>query len=141
MKNKELAAKQINRFFQIMSQQMKLEDSIAMEIADLYPDWKMGKAYNADEIVKYGINTDNETQLYRVIQPHTSQAGWEPNTATSLFKAIGFDKDGTAIWTQPIGAVDAYQTGDVVTHTGKMWISTVDDNVWEPGIYGWEETT
>lgn len=139
--NRELAAKQINRFFQIMSQQMKLEDSIAMEISDLYPEWKTGKAYNVDEIVRYGVNADNETQLYRVIQPHTSQAGWEPDTAASLFKAVGFDKSGTPIWTQPVGTVDAYQTGDIVTHGGKTWTSTVDNNVWEPGVYGWKETT
>ena len=120
---------------------MKLEDSVAMEIADLYPDWKTGKVYNVDEVVKYGINADNETQLYRVIQAHTSQKGWEPNIATSLFKAVGFDESGTAIWTQPVGTVDAYQTDDIVTHKGETWISIVDNNVWEPGVYGWEKTT
>lgn len=141
MANKETVAMQMNRFFQIMSQQMNLEDSHAMEIADLYPEWKEGKTYKTDEIVKYGVNADGETQLYRIIQAHTSQAGWEPDAAASLFKAVGFDESGTSIWTQPLGATDAYQTGDVVIHNEKKWISTVDNNVWEPGVYGWEETT
>lgn len=46
---------------------------------------------------------------------------------------------GVAEWVQPSGAHDAYMTGAVVTHDGKTWISTVDSNVWEPGVYGWEE--
>ena len=39
---------------------------------------------------------------------------------------------------QPIGAVDAYAAGAKVAHNGQRWISTVDANVWEPGVYGWE---
>lgn len=30
-----------------------------------------------------------------------------------------------------------YMTGDTVTHEGKTWTSDVDNNVWEPGAYGW----
>lgn len=29
--------------------------------------------------------------------------------------------------------------GDKVTHNGKTWTSIVDNNVWEPGVYGWAE--
>lgn len=32
----------------------------------------------------------------------------------------------------------AYMRGDKVTHGGKTWVSTCDNNVWEPGVYGWE---
>lgn len=135
-----MVAQEMNRFFQIMSQQMNLDDSAAMEIVDLYPDWKTDKSYKVDEIVKYGVNADGETQLYRVIQAHTSQTGWEPDAAVSLFKKVGFDESGIPIWTQPLGASDAYQTGDVVMHNDVKWTSTVDNNVWEPGVYGWEET-
>ena len=42
-------------------------------------------------------------------------------------------------WSQPLGAHDAYSKGDQVSHNGKHWISTADANVWEPGVYGWEE--
>lgn len=30
-------------------------------------------------------------------------------------------------------------TGDKVAHNGKTWVSDVDNNVWEPGVYGWIE--
>lgn len=44
-----------------------------------------------------------------------------------------------AEWVQPVGAHDAYLAGDVVEHVGKFWSSTVDYNVWEPGVSGWRE--
>ena len=44
-------------------------------------------------------------------------------------------------WVQPIGAHDAYAKGDKASHNGKNWVSTADNNVWEPGVYGWEEAT
>ena len=42
-------------------------------------------------------------------------------------------------WVQPTGAHDAYALGDKVTWNGKTWESTVDANVWEPGVSGWRE--
>ncbi|MSS45278.1 hypothetical protein FYJ43_04300 [Cutibacterium sp. WCA-380-WT-3A] len=46
---------------------------------------------------------------------------------------------GYAQWAQPTGALDAYRLGDLVTHGGKTWESTVDSNVWEPGVANWRE--
>lgn len=42
-------------------------------------------------------------------------------------------------WAQPHGAHDAYRQGAEVTHNGKVWVSLVGANVWEPGISGWRE--
>lgn len=41
-------------------------------------------------------------------------------------------------WVQPTGAHDAYQAGAVVRHEGQTWRSTVNANVWEPGVSGWQ---
>lgn len=46
-----------------------------------------------------------------------------------------------APWVQPTGAHDAYMAGDVVTDDGKTWESTIDNNVWRPGVSGWREKT
>lgn len=139
MASKEFIAQQINRFFQIMAQQMNLEDSVATEIVDLYEPWVEGKTYTTGTILKYGTNADGETQLYSVLQNHTSQFDWLPDLTPSLYKKVGFDDSGIPIWTQPLGASDAYAKGDVVTHNNKTWVSDVDANVWEPGVYGWTE--
>lgn len=36
-------------------------------------------------------------------------------------------------------STNPYSKGDKVTHNGKTWRSTIAGNVWEPGVYGWEE--
>lgn len=139
MSDKVYKMKQLRRAMQLFAQTVT-EESVMMEMADVYPKWSSNsKTYKTGEIVAYGKNSDNETQLYQVLQEHTSQADWTPNTATSLYKAVGFTDSGVAIWTQPLGATDAYMTGDVVEHNGKQWVSDVDNNVWEPGVYGWTQ--
>lgn len=47
--------------------------------------------------------------------------------------------DEGADWEQPGGAHDAYLRGDIVEHENKFWASTIDYNVWEPGVSGWRE--
>lgn len=47
---------------------------------------------------------------------------------------------GYPIWSQPTGAQDAYNTGDIISHNGKLYRSKVDGNLWAPDAYpdGWE---
>lgn len=130
-------AAQVNVALQKLIQSQSFSESEAMEVADLYPIWSENKAYSTGTIIKYGTNTEGETQLYSVLQDHTSQADWTPDTASSLYKKVGFAESGTPIWTQPLGASDAYMIGDEVEHNNKIWTSDVDNNVWEPGVYGW----
>lgn len=41
-------------------------------------------------------------------------------------------------WVQPTGAHDAYAKGSQVTHNGEKYVSQIDANVWEPGVFGSE---
>jgi hypothetical protein len=76
--------------------------------------------------------------LYRVLSNHTSQAVWTPDVAHSLFAKVLTSDDGKILpWEQP-DSTNPYKIGDKVSHNGSNWISVVDNNVWEPGIYGWE---
>lgn len=138
IKKKSMKEKQVDLAFQKLLQNLNLSDAEAMEVADLYPKWQSGKIYEVGKILKYGVNLDNETQLYTVLQEHISQSDWQPDKTSSLYKAIGFTDSGIAVWTQPFGAADAYMKGDIVSHNNSTWISTVDNNVWEPSVYGWE---
>lgn len=141
MRNRVFLAAQMNRALTKSLESLSLPDSEAMELADLYESWESEKAYPADKLLKYGENADGETQLWRVLQAHTSQPGWEPDKAPSLFKKVGFTDTGVPIWTHPLGASDAYNKGDAVDHNGKVWVSDLDGNVWEPGVFGWTERT
>ena len=109
----------------------KAADEQAIDAAAVYPTWREGVAYVTGERVRY-----NEI-LYKVLQDHTSQTTWTPESAPSLFaKVLISDPETIPEWTQP-DSTNPYQTGDKVTHNGATWISTIDNNVWEPGVYGW----
>lgn len=114
-----------------------------LEIPSVYPVYAVGKAYKTKDVFSYGVNSVGDPQLYQVLQDHTSSAEWTPDTAVSLYKAIGVTEDGYPEWVQPLGAMDAYNTGDIVSYNGTLYISTIDGNVWSPEAYpaGWEVYT
>ena len=72
----------------------------------------------------------------KAVQAHTSQADWTPDVVPALFAEIA-PPGLIAEWVQPTGAQDTYSLGEQVTHGGQTWESTVDNNSWEPGVYGW----
>ena len=108
-----------------------------MAVATVFPKYEVGKVYKAKDVFSYGENAVGDPQLYQVLQDHTSAAEWTPDTAVSLYKAIGVTADGSPEWVQPLGASDAYNIGDVVSYNGKLYTSTCDNNVWAPDVYGW----
>lgn len=114
-----------------------------LEIPSMFPAYEVGKAYKTKDVFSYGENTVGDPQLYQVLQDHTSEAQWTPDTATSLYKAIGITEEGYPEWVQPLGSTDAYNTGDIVSYNGKLYRSIIDGNVWTPDAYpaGWEEYT
>lgn len=111
-----------------------LSDDDALEAPELFPAWEAGTAYSADQRVSYN------DKLYRCVQAHTSQADWTPDATPALWTEVA--KPGEIpVWRQPTGAQDAYHLGDKVHYpdeAGPVYVSTVDNNVWAPGVYGWE---
>lgn len=111
-----------------------------LEIPSMYPAYVVGKAYKTKEVFSYGVNAVGDPQLYQVLQDHTSAAEHTPDTAVSLYKAIGVTEDGYPEWVQPLGTTDAYNKGDIVSYNGTLYISLIDANTWSPEAYpaGWE---
>ena len=139
--NKLQAAEQFRKALQMYA--ASLTDEQAMEVATIYDPWTVGKSYDAGEFVTYGENSVGDPQLYKVVQAHTSQADWTPNTAASLFTAIGLDDQGFPVWSQPTGAHDAYNKGDIVDYNGTLYKSVIDGNTYSPEAYpaGWSVYT
>lgn len=134
------AAEQLRRALQMYA--ATLTDEQALEIASVYPRWEVGKAYSVGDIISYGENSLGDPQLYKVVQAHMSQEDWIPGQGTdSLYDAFGLDESGYPIWSQPTGAHDAYNTGDIVNYNGTLYKSAMDGNVWAPDAYpqGWEK--
>ena len=106
-------------------------DETALDAVDIYPAWRTDTAYTVDERIAYnGL-------LYRCVQAHTSQDGWTPDVTPALWTRVSVEE--WPEWVQPTGAQDAYMAGDKVSHNGRHWVSAVDNNTWEPGVYGWTE--
>lgn len=118
-----------------------LPEEKALVVSSIFDEWAVNVKYVTGEWVAYGVNAVGDPQLYQVLQDHISAAQWTPDTATSLYKPVGIDPSGIPLWVQPLGATDAYKLGDIVMHNEKKWESYIDNNVWEPGVYGWEEVT
>lgn len=88
---------------------------------------------------KVGTILMDEGKLYRSIHDVTNTAqNTRPSETPSMWTLIGDPTAEYPEWVQPIGAHDAYAKGEKASHDGKNWVSIVDGNVWQPGIYGWE---
>ena len=117
-----------------MTDAQSLTDAEAITATCLHPKWSGdGVQYTA------GQRVQDDGILYTVLQAHTSQPDWKPAAAPSLFAKV-LIPDPTVIpeWEQP-ESTNPYAKGDKVTHNGKTWVSDIDGNVWEPGVYGWTE--
>lgn len=112
-----------------------LDDTTALEVPTLFSGWLINKEYGVDVRVCY------KSVLYKCLAAHTSQNDWTPDVAVSLWVRIDDPAIEYPEWVQPTGAHDAYAKGAKVSHNGSKWISSIDTNAYEPGVYGWVEQT
>lgn len=117
---------------------LSLNDEDALEAKELYPQWSgNGISYKVNDKVRYnGV-------LYKVLLAHTSQEGWMPTAAPSLFaKVLIPDENIIPEWEQP-DSTNGYQIGDRVMFENKIYESLINNNIWSPIAYpaGWREVT
>ena len=112
------------------------DDAEALQVKMLYKQWdkQIDKPLEVGEYIQY------QDVLYKVLQAHTVQEAWTPTNAPSLFAKVLIDPTGETIldWEQP-DSTNPYMKGDKVIHNGKTYVCTIDNNVWEPGVYGWDQ--
>ena len=124
-------AKQMRKLLE--GQTDAMSDEEILNYPDFVEKWISGKSYSVGKRLEYN------GMIYKVLQDHTSQADWAPDVSPSLFaKVLIPDASVIPEWEQP-DSTNPYSKGDKVTHNGKTWESLVDNNVWEPGVYGWTE--
>lgn len=66
-----------------------LPDEQAAEVADIYDAWMLDKDY------PLGARARREDKLYKCLQAHTSQIGWEPENVPALWVVINETHAGT----------------------------------------------
>ncbi len=124
----------------IESYAVSLPDEEAISVVELYPVWKPNTHYDRSECDVRVRDPDNN-YLYRLIPiEHDSQSDWPPRLVPAIWARVDDPTEEWPEWKQPQGAHDAYTAGRKVSHNGKHWINTYGDgNIWEPGVFGWEE--
>ena len=65
-----------------------LDDGDALEAVELFPTWKSGTSYAADDRARYG------GKLYRCVQAHTSQSDWTPDKTPALWTEVAIPGQG-----------------------------------------------
>ena len=119
--------------FCTLAENETIDEVTAAEHSALFLDWTFPADYKSGQIRKYA------EALYKCKQNHTSQEDWTPDATPALWRKIGDPQSEWNEWSQPLGAGDEYPAGAKVTHNNKKWISDIDGNIWEPGVYGWSE--
>jgi len=116
-----------------------ISDEVAKAMpASVFEQWKADTAYEAKVVIVYKDIT------YRVVQAHTSQAGWLPDATPALYSSFTLVDDGgeeqVEVWKQPTGAHDAYNIGDKVMYNSKVYESLINGNTYSPDAYpaGWK---
>ena len=100
---------------------LDVDDNTALRMTEFYPEWTSGQAYTAAYKVQYGGN------LWRCMQSHTAQSGWEPSTATaSLWEEICESHDGTLADPIPYSGNMALENGKYYTQDGATYLCTRD---------------
>lgn len=110
-----------------------LDDTDALEGMELFDWWKPNEYYELGDRRRYG------DKLYKCNQAHTSQEIYPPDIVPALWSEVADPSIEWPEWKQPQGAHDAYSKGAKVSHNEKHWISEIDANTYEPGVYGWIE--
>lgn len=91
-KSRRLSADEVSRM--IMSQQVNslaVNDNTALRMIEFYPEWTPGVSYTA------GFKVSYNGKLWRTLQAHTGQIGWEPENAASLWEQVCRTYAGTEV--------------------------------------------
>ena len=111
-------AKQLRQLIEQLT--VTMSDETALTGVELFPMWAIGRAYAAGDRVQHG------GKLWRTLQAHTSQAGWEPENAASLWTEICESHAGTLDDPIPYSGNMALESGKYYMQDGKVYRCTRD---------------
>jgi len=95
-------------------QAQALEDEQALSVQAIYPFWS-----GASVGYSVGYKVQHNGTLYKCLQAHTSQAGWEPGIAPSLWVSIAGEQAGTI--DSPIQVPEEVSTSGMEYECGKYY--------------------
>ena len=113
--------------FRALAKADVIKPADALDNAGMFPLWS--ERIGTD--TKIGEYFRHEDGLYRVKQAHKIQAHYPPSTATAaLYSKVTMPGE------VPDWNAGSWAKGVKVSHRGRLWLSMVDNNTWEPGAPG-----
>lgn len=97
-----------------------LDDNTALTVVNFHPEWATNVAYASWHKVQ------RNGKLWRVLQAHTSQNGWEPENAPALFEQVNETHSGTQADPIPYSGNMALEQGKYYTQDGVTYLCTRD---------------
>lgn len=110
--NKMLIAQQINT--------LEVDDNTAIRMRSFYPEWAENTAYAVGYKVQYN------GKLWRVVQAHTAQIGWEPVNVPSLWTEVCETHSGTMEDPIPYDGNMVLTAGKYYTQNDIIYLCTRD---------------
>lgn len=120
-RTRHLTESEVSRL--IIAQQINtltVDDNTALRMTEFYPEWA------ADTEYTIGYKVQRNGKLWRCIQAHTSQAGWEPENAASLWTEICESHAGTLEDPIPYSGNMALESGKYYSQDNKVYRCTRD---------------
>ena len=102
---------------------LTVDDQTALRMAAFYPEWAEGQACAA------GYKAQRGGKLWRCLQAHTAQTGWEPENAASLWEQICETHDGTIDDPIPYSGNMALESGKYYLQGGVTYLCTRDTGI------------
>lgn len=99
---------------------LTVDDNTALRMVEFYPEWSAGQAYTA------GYKAHRGGKLWRCLQAHTAQTGWEPENTASLWTEICESHDGTKYDPIPYDGNMALQSGKYYTQNNILYLCNRD---------------
>ena len=99
---------------------LSVDDNTDLRMLEFYPEWASDTDYTA------GYKVQRSGKLWRCIQAHTSQAGWEPENAASLWTEICESHAGTLEDPIPYSGNMALESGKYYSQDSKIYRCTRD---------------
>ena len=99
---------------------LTVDDNTALRMVAFYPEW----ADNAEYTAEYKVQRNGK--LWRCIQAHASQTGWEPENAASLWTEICESHAGTLEDPIPYNGNMALESGKYYSQNSKIYRCTRD---------------
>lgn len=99
---------------------LTVDDNTALRMVEFYPEWSAGQAYTA------GYKAHRGGKLWRCLQAHTAQTGWEPENAASLWTEICESHDGTKYDPIPYNGNMALENGKYYTQNNILYLCNRD---------------